>query len=175
MRDLKELQDRLRGKNFNEVDSRDKMALADCLVEREFRECMTDIVSNNLLKEEGEYDNIKNLYPDQAEQIEELEEQEAELKERLEREEKEHIDFDGTLEEISAVEEQLERNREKQEEPNDILEWWLISEWLYDKLEEAGEPVYTPNDFNYFWGRGTSGQSISMDYIIQKIAFENLI
>jgi len=53
---------------------------------------------------------------------------------------------------------------------NEALEHWIVSDWLADKLEEHGEMVI--HDFKglTIWGRTTSGQHISLDYVIQKIA-----
>lgn len=58
------------------------------------------------------------------------------------------------------------------EEPpmREALEHWVVSEWLADKLEEEGEMVCRDFLGLTIWGRTTSGQSISMDYVIHKIA-----
>lgn len=50
----------------------------------------------------------------------------------------------------------------------DILEYWAVSDWLADKLRDNGEPVATFGLTNV-WGRGTSGQAIAIDYVIEKI------
>ena len=52
---------------------------------------------------------------------------------------------------------------------NEALEHWIVSDWLADKLEERGEMVIRDFMGLTVWGRTTSGQHISMDYIIQKI------
>ena len=51
----------------------------------------------------------------------------------------------------------------------DILEWWLVSEWLADKLIEDGDPVIK-NGHGMWWGRTCCGQAIYMDENIQRIA-----
>lgn len=54
-------------------------------------------------------------------------------------------------------------------EPQEIYEWWLVSDWLADKLAERGHPVCR----NYalgLWGRCTTGQAIALDHGIQEIA-----
>ncbi len=52
--------------------------------------------------------------------------------------------------------------------PQEIFEWWLISKWLGIKLLMNGEPIID-NGYGIWWGRTTTGQAISMDYIIQQI------
>lgn len=58
------------------------------------------------------------------------------------------------------------------EEPpmREALEHWVVSEWLADKLEEEDEMVCRDFLGLTIWGRTTSGQAISMDYVIHKIA-----
>lgn len=55
---------------------------------------------------------------------------------------------------------------------NEALEHWIVSEWLADKLEECGEMVIRDFKGLTLWGRNTSGQNISIDYVIKKIARE---
>lgn len=51
---------------------------------------------------------------------------------------------------------------------NEALEHWLVSSWLYDKLETRGEMVTEFKGLR-IWGRTTSGQSISIDSVIVDI------
>ncbi len=52
---------------------------------------------------------------------------------------------------------------------NEAYEHWIVTPYLADKLEELGEIV--GELFNWkIWGRCTSGQAISLDYVIQRIA-----
>lgn len=53
-------------------------------------------------------------------------------------------------------------------EPQDILEWWLVTEWLAEKLEAQGEPVLEWGN-NHYWGRTCSGQAILLDGVITSI------
>jgi len=53
-------------------------------------------------------------------------------------------------------------------EPQDIFEWWIVSNWFGEKLRDKGEPVIEQWGF-YIWGRTCTGQSISMDYVIGEI------
>jgi hypothetical protein len=52
--------------------------------------------------------------------------------------------------------------------PQEIFEWWLVSPWIGKKLLVEGEPVID-NGYGVWWGRTTTGQAISMDYVIEKI------
>jgi hypothetical protein len=71
--------------------------------------------------------------------------------------------------EVDALKAYLERLNKSESEPVEILEWWLVSEWMAGKLREQGEPILD-NDFGYWWGRKISGQSITMDGVILDIA-----
>jgi hypothetical protein len=51
------------------------------------------------------------------------------------------------------------------EEQNEIYQWFKVSYYLCELLEEQGE--ITINDFNY-WGRGSCGQSVELDYCIHE-------
>ncbi len=57
---------------------------------------------------------------------------------------------------------------DKNDEPQEIMQWVAISDWLGHKLREQGEPVLR-NDVGTWWGRTTYGQSISMDTVIEDI------
>ena len=54
-------------------------------------------------------------------------------------------------------------------QPNEIYEWWLVTDWLRDKLRAYEEPILD-NDYGMWWGRCTTGQSIKIDYIMERIA-----
>jgi len=56
-------------------------------------------------------------------------------------------------------------------EPQEIYQWWIVSDWLADKLEQHGEPVLR-NNFGVWWGRTCCGQAIESDGVIQDIAKE---
>lgn len=51
------------------------------------------------------------------------------------------------------------------ETPQEIFEWWIVAEYLYNKLKEKGEPVLEWGN-NHYWGRTTTGQAIAMDAVI---------
>lgn len=50
----------------------------------------------------------------------------------------------------------------------EVFEYWAVSEWLARKLREQGEPV-AEFGLTHVWGRGTTGQAIALDYVIEKI------
>lgn len=54
---------------------------------------------------------------------------------------------------------------------NEAYEHWIVSGFLADKLREQGEMVGELFDLT-IWGRTTTGQAISMDGVIQRIAAE---
>ena len=54
----------------------------------------------------------------------------------------------------------------------EVLEHWIVSEWLAEKLAEHGESINMDFHGLVVWGRCTSGQHISMDGIIRTIADE---
>lgn len=75
--------------------------------------------------------------------------------------------FDNAIEELENDKQDLET---EQDYPDEALEHWLVSDWLADKLESYGQMVTKDFLGLTIWGRSTSGQAISMDYVIQQIA-----
>ena len=53
--------------------------------------------------------------------------------------------------------------------PQEIYEWWAVSVWFGEKLEEQGCTVVESYGKSY-WGRCTTGQSISLDGCVINIA-----
>ena len=56
----------------------------------------------------------------------------------------------------------------KDENPKEIFEWWIVSNWLLEKLRAESEPILE-SDFERWWGRTTTGQAILLDYVVEKI------
>jgi len=54
---------------------------------------------------------------------------------------------------------------------NEAYEHWAVSDWFADKLRERGEMIGELFGLT-IWGRCTTGQSISMDSVVQSIAIE---
>ncbi len=58
-------------------------------------------------------------------------------------------------------------------ERREVFEHWAVSSWFADELRERGETVVDAQDWNVqIWARTTTGQAISMDWIVQDIAKE---
>lgn len=53
----------------------------------------------------------------------------------------------------------------------EVLEYWLVTPWLAEKLKAHGELITNFRDLD-IWGRQTSGQSIELDTVIEDIALE---
>ena len=51
----------------------------------------------------------------------------------------------------------------------EVYEHWIVSDWLADKLAENGEKVDKDFAGLTVWARTTTGQTIAMDSVIQKI------
>jgi len=99
------------------------------------------------------------------EEFERLEEESVELLEKEEISEETH---ERNLELIQEAKEMFE---EIGSEPQDIMEWWAVSGWLYDKLQEKGQPVVDAGSCKV-WGRTATGQAILLDYVITQICAE---
>jgi hypothetical protein len=51
----------------------------------------------------------------------------------------------------------------------EVFEHWAVSEWLADQLEAEGEKVARDFQGLNVWARTTSGQMISMDWVMERI------
>lgn len=58
---------------------------------------------------------------------------------------------------------------EEMGELREVLEWWLVSDWLANQLADIGAPVIR-NDYGSWWGRTCSGQGFIMDGTLQDVA-----
>lgn len=54
----------------------------------------------------------------------------------------------------------------------EVFEHWIVSDWLADKLEAHGEKVDRDFVGLTIWARTTTGQAISMDGVMERIAAE---
>jgi len=52
--------------------------------------------------------------------------------------------------------------------PHEIFEWWLVSDWLANKLSEFEEPILR-TEYGTWWGRTTTGQAIKLDDVMRRI------
>lgn len=54
-------------------------------------------------------------------------------------------------------------------EMQEVFQWFIVSEYLANKLSEKGEPIIRDENI---WGRGTFGQAILLDHVITEICAE---
>lgn len=50
----------------------------------------------------------------------------------------------------------------------EIFEWWIVSDYLLNKLAEKNQPILR-TDYENYWGRTCSGQAILLDFVISEI------
>ena len=97
--------------------------------------------------------------------IKELEELEDELEELSNLDDASYLALVALNEKIDLFNE-LTELRDLESEPQDIMEFWLVSSFLCEKLQALGHPVLSDENI---WGRCTSGQAILLDYAITQI------
>jgi len=54
----------------------------------------------------------------------------------------------------------------------EVFEYWIVDSWLAEKLKKEGELIvedFMEGAIGYIWCRTTTGQAISMDYVIREI------
>lgn len=51
----------------------------------------------------------------------------------------------------------------------EIYEWWAVSNWFGEELRECGQPVIEAWG-KYYWGRTCTGQAISLDGCVARVA-----
>ena len=59
----------------------------------------------------------------------------------------------------------------RSENPKEIFEWYLVSDWFMSRLYDIKEPIIS-NEYGSYWGRCCTGQSIYVDYNIQELAWK---
>lgn len=152
------------------VDSAENQRILGQLVQRELGSCVSSLVHHFSQNEEAltgsdySYEDILQLC--------EQEDWESSVREHANFVSEENGDIIVKVDD----EEEYDDWREAAEalgidEPqrHEAYEHWIVSDWLADKLKGEGE--ITGELFNLtIWGRCTSGQSISMDGVIARIA-----
>ena len=73
------------------------------------------------------------------------------------------------VEELMKHDESLLDSLQNLDENSEVMEWWLVTPYMAELLEEKGEVILSDYDC-YWWGRQTSGQALYMDGVIQEIA-----
>ena len=102
-------------------------------------------------------------YEERKSEIERLEDLKNEV------EEDENL-TDAQIEEIQTeIESDIEDLENLESEAQEVYEWYLVSGYLADKLQEKGNPIIESENI---WGRCTTGQAILLDYVITEICAE---
>ncbi len=69
---------------------------------------------------------------------------------------------------LEEIQDELSEIEDLDSDYIEIYEWWAVSQWLAEKLEEKGEIIAYAGR-TCIWGRRTTGQAILLDYIISEI------
>ena len=69
------------------------------------------------------------------------------------------------------TEEEIQEIRDNGEDTQEVFEHWLCSDWFISQMKKQDEPILE-TDFETWWGRTCTGQSIYLDYNIQELAYE---
>ena len=144
------------------VDNTDELEeLNDKLEELESQK---DELEEKLDELESELENTREEFEDEPQRVE--------LRDDISSIEKEIQTINTSLDVLSLDIEELEdKISDLESEDGDfkeVYEWWDVSGWLCDKLQGYGEVVIPHMGY---WGRQTTGQSISLDYVISKICY----
>jgi len=172
-------------KKKSATSEKDKQAIelqlqqdAEQLVRREVGHVLSSLTEECFNKEIFSYDDVVNFYsyPEYIEDYAKFyggtEESRNKEVERLE-EVFGKFESEENIEASEAVRAEIEKLEQLESEPQEIFEWWIVTDWLAEKLEERGEAILKADDYWLtLWGRGTSGQSISMDAVIRDITRE---
>lgn len=134
-------------------------------VNREVIACQTSLVNKLLSESILCYEDIENEYIDHSDRICEIEERIEAINDDIERE---TISEQAGQSEIDKLEDEKSDLEKEQDEPQEIFEWWLVTDFLAHKLKEHGEPILD-TDYGTWWGRTTTGQAIFLDSVISSI------
>lgn len=107
------------------------------------------------------YDDIENLYVYNTDSFGELSEEEK--KDKIE--ELQNVEE----EDMEELESQIAELENCESEPQEIFQWFMVSEFLLNRLSEKGHCVISSENL---WGRGTCGQAILLDHVISEICSE---
>ena len=119
------------------------------------------ILSNKDIFDGGTQDELGKFKEQLHSELEELTNKRDEINE----DDREPVELDAI---IATHEDSIAELELLEQEPQEILEWWIVTNWLADKLKAIGEPILEAYG-TIWWGRTCSGQAISMDYTIQRI------
>lgn len=140
------------------MTTRERIDGIENLVAREIYACQSSLVEEALKKQLFTVDEIENIYrPFDGKLLDPAVCVRCETK------------FGCLDSETGECEDCFEANQT----PQEIFEWWIVSPWLGKKLLLEGEPIID-NNYGLWWGRCTTGQAISLDYVIQRI-YDDLV
>lgn len=115
-------------------------------------------------------DELEAEYKALEDQISDYEELDQEDREDLNRHNKEEINIDELEDKKSKIQDDLDiLNNLEKDKPQEVFEWWLVTDWFYEKLKAQGE-VVIDDGWLHYWGRCCSGQAILLDHVIGVIA-----
>ena len=66
------------------------------------------------------------------------------------------------------IQNEIDELNDLESEPAEIYEWWIVTNWLAEKLEIQGQCILEYANM-HFWGRQTTGQAILLDGVISRI------
>lgn len=55
------------------------------------------------------------------------------------------------------------------EDQQEVMQWFIVSDWLAEKLTEAGEVTWSPHDVSY-WGRTGCGYALTEEGCLKALA-----
>lgn len=114
----------------------------------------------------GYWDMVSG-YTDNSEEIEEIREQIEELEDQITEETTEEQDAE-IREQIEELESKIEELEEEQDNPDEVFQWYIVSDNGADILQEAGEIVYYNESLDmYLWG--VTHYGTSWDYVLTNI------
>jgi hypothetical protein len=88
-----------------------------------------------------------------------------------------HDDFENYYKIINREDYESEEDYKEalyEDTPQEIYEWYLVSEEAYNKFGKVGDVVVKFKDL-HFWGRGCSGQKILIDYLYDRDAIKIIL
>ena len=120
---------------------------------------------------EEQLDEIRDEYesdPAHSELLRDISECEYEIKTLEDKIDKLENKIDKLDDKISELDDKISELQTEDGDFKEVCEWWDVSPWLCNRLEEYGEVVIPSMGY---WGRQTTGQSISLDYVISEICY----
>ena len=127
--------------------------------------------------------DVENYFIDNSEEIEIIQEKIAVIEEYKDSLYNDYINsvsdlIDAEYElkeiEIEALEIEIEALEDEQETPQEVMQWFKVSPYLYRQLNKQGCVVLeTPNGF--YWGRCSYGQSVTLDSCIIECYKDNYL